>query len=80
MDSKKEVCEMKKMWSKLVDTIKNQDYTSREAVLSALVLFLLGIVLGTFFSPKKNTQIGSNNGNNNVGSVDAQQPNEGEAE
>ena len=61
---------MKKAWNQLVETIKARDYTNREAVLSALLLFLLGIVLGIFFSPNKSTMIGSNNGNNNKGAFD----------
>ena len=61
---------MKKAWNQLVETIKTRNYTNREAVLSALLLFLLGIVLGIFFSPRKSTMIGSNNGNNNKGAFD----------
>lgn len=60
---------MKKAWNKLIEIIKNEDYTNREAVLCALLLFLLGIIIGGILTPGKRTEIGCNNGNNNRGSL-----------
>lgn len=58
------------MWKKLVKIIEEGNYTTREAVLAGSCLFLLGIVIGIFCSPRKHTTIGSNNGNNNNGRLD----------
>lgn len=52
---------------KLVKMLEEGEYTSREIVLSGVCLLLLGIIIGVFFSPKKRTMIGNNNGNNNDG-------------
>lgn len=38
--------------------------TKKEICLSLSVVFLTGMVLGIFLSPKKRVMIGSNNGNN----------------
>ncbi len=61
---------MKQAFNKLTEIIKNEDYTTREAVLSGIILFLLGIIIGAVLSPKKNTEVGCNNGNNNTGSLE----------
>lgn len=61
---------MRNALNKLTEIIKNEDYTTREAVLSGIILFLLGIIIGAIFSPKKNTEVGCNNGNNNKGTLD----------
>lgn len=61
---------MKKLCKKITETIKNGDYTNREAVLAGICLLLFGIVVGVFMSPRKRVMIGSHNGNNNVGSMD----------
>lgn len=59
---------MKKKIEEFMGRISDGEYTAREIVLSGITLFLLGMLLGILFSPKKNTTIGSNNGNNNTGS------------
>lgn len=56
---------MKKIIQQITEIIKNEDYTTREAVLAGICLFLAGIVIGVFLSPKKYTMIGSHNGHNN---------------
>lgn len=43
---------------------KEGKVTGRELVLSGIVLFLAGIVIGMLFSPRKVTMMGCNNGNN----------------
>ena len=55
---------------KFIDTIENGEFTRREAILSAVCLFLLGMFIGIFTSPKKYSMIGCNNGNNNVGNLE----------
>lgn len=62
---------MKKAINRVIEVIQDGEYTNREAVLSGICLFLLGLVIGMFISPRKNTMIGSNNGNNNNGTFDA---------
>lgn len=71
---------MKKAMNRIVEVVQNGEYTNREAVLSGICLFLLGLVAGMFLSPKKSTMIGSNNGNNNNGAFDAGTSDEEEGE
>lgn len=46
---------------------EDTEVTAREFCLTVAVAFLLGLVLGMIFSPKKRVTIGSNNGSNNIG-------------
>lgn len=46
-----------------MNVIKNGEYTAREAAMAGICLFLLGLVIGIFASPKKYTMIASHNGN-----------------
>ncbi len=71
---------MKKVWERTKEIIGNGEYTAREAVLAAVCLFFLGMLLGIFFSPRKNTMIASNNGNNNRGTILDSEEEEGAAE
>lgn len=59
---------MKKKITDLMERIEDGEFTAREILLAGTSLFLVGILLGIVLSPKKNTTIGSNNGNNNTGS------------
>lgn len=43
--------------------------SKREVLLTVTATILLGVLLGIFFSPRKRITIGSNNGNNNAGSI-----------
>lgn len=43
--------------------IVNKDFTTREAVLFSVCLFLLGIVIGMILSPKGNRMAGCYNSN-----------------
>lgn len=63
---------MKDVWKKLVQIVENGDYTNREAVLAGISLFLFGVVVGVFASPKKRIMICSNNRNynNDDGSIE----------
>lgn len=47
----------------LMKQIDEGKFTGREIVLTGVVLFLTGTLLGVFFSPRKYQVIGSNNGN-----------------
>lgn len=55
---------MRKKFNLLVNNINEGKYTGRELVLSGMVLFLTGVLLGVFLSPRKHQVIGSNNSNN----------------
>lgn len=55
---------MRKKFELLVNNINEGKYTGRELVLSGMVLFLTGVLLGVFLSPRKHQVIGSNNSNN----------------
>lgn len=55
---------MRKKFELLVNNINEGKYTGRELVLSGIVLFLTGVLLGVFLSPRKHQVIGSNNSNN----------------
>ena len=46
-------------------------YTGLEIMLTGAVLFLSGLVLGMFFSPRKYQQIGSYNGNGSCNDSEA---------
>ena len=66
---------MKLAIRKLVNQIDEGKFTGREILLTGCVLFLLGMVLGIFGSPRKRMVIASNNGNtrnsgNNNGKAD----------
>ena len=54
---------MRKKCELLINSINEGEYTGREIVLSGVVLFLMGVLLGMIFSPRKNQVIGSLNGN-----------------
>lgn len=45
---------------------EDTEVTAKEFCLTVAVAFLLGLVLGMIFSPKKHVTIGSNNGSNNI--------------
>jgi len=53
--------------AKIIEYLKEQEFTRRELVLIGIVLFFAGLVLGIAVSPKGYRMIGSNNGNNNTG-------------
>lgn len=54
---------MKKKCELLMNNINEGKYTGREIMLTGAVLFLTGMLLGMFFSPRKHQVIGSYNGN-----------------
>lgn len=54
---------MRKKYELLMNNINEGKYTGREIILSGVVLFLTGALLGMIFSPRKNQVIGSHNGN-----------------
>lgn len=59
---------MKEKWNELEALFtEDTEVTPKEFCLTVAVAFLLGMVLGIFFSPKKHVTIGSNNGSNNIG-------------
>ncbi len=64
---------LNKTMNKLKATWKDLDQTvsvnKRELVLGIAACTLAGVVLGVFFSPRKNQTVGSYNGNHNTGSV-----------
>lgn len=53
-----------------MEELREGEFTKREWILLTVLCFLLGMVIGLWTSPRKNTVIGSNNGNNNVGSFE----------
>lgn len=55
---------MKEKWNELTDLFEERGFTMAEVILTILVTFLTGLVIGIFASPKKHIMIGSNNGNN----------------
>lgn len=56
---------MKEKWENFKVTLSDVTMMSkREFLLTVAVCLLGGIVFGMFFSPRKSTMIGSNNGNN----------------
>lgn len=59
-----------------MSNIDDGKYTSREIVLTGMVLFLLGILIGSFCSPKKHQVIGSYNGNGTAGFLEYDEENE----
>ncbi len=62
---------MKEKWDELEAFFtEDEEISKREFCLILAVAFLLGMVLGIFFSPKKHVTIGSNNGSNNIGPCD----------
>lgn len=62
---------MREKWDELEALLtEDTEVTAREFFLTVAVAFLLGLVLGMIFSPKKHVTIGSNNGSNNIGSCD----------
>lgn len=56
---------MRKKYELLLNQINERKYTGREVLLTGVVLFLTGTLLGIIFSPRKYQVIGSNNGNGN---------------
>ena len=62
---------MKKKIENLMNQINAGKYTGLEIMLTGAVLFLSGLVLGMFFSPRKYQQIGSNNGNGSINDSEA---------
>ncbi len=74
---------MKEKLGKFKESLTDVVMMSRkEFLLTAAVCVLGGIVFGLFFSPKKTTMIGSNNGNGNLhkGGRDGAQEDGGEEE
>ncbi len=62
---------MKEKWNELEALFaEDEEMTKKEFCLIVAVAFLLGLVLGMFFSPKKHVEIASNNGSNNIGPCD----------
>lgn len=55
--------------NKIVDKIESLEFSTREYFFAGLILFLAGLLLGIIVSPKGERTIGSNNGNNNTGSI-----------
>lgn len=56
---------MKEKYISFKESLSNEvTTTKKELVLTLLVCFLGGILLGIIFSPKRDCIIGSNNGNN----------------
>lgn len=53
---------VKDEWNKFIVIVKNKDYSSREAVLFTICSFLVGLIIGMVFSPKKHMIFGSYNG------------------
>ena len=69
---------MKEKWNELKVTLtETTQMSKKEFVLSLMVCFLGGIVLGILFSPKKTSVIGSHNGNN-CGNTRLNEEDEGE--
>lgn len=62
---------MKKKYEELMNNINEGKYTGREILLTGAVLFLSGMLLGMFFSPRKYQQIGSYNGNGSCNDSEA---------
>lgn len=62
---------MRKKYELLMEQIDEGKYTGREILLTGAVLFLSGMLLGLFFSPRKYQVIGSNNGNGSANGNDA---------
>lgn len=61
---------MQEKWNELQTILEEMKIMKkREYFLTLAVCILSGLVLGMFLSPKKRVMIGSNNGNNNVGSM-----------
>lgn len=56
---------MKEKWNKLTELFEDRGFTMAEVILTVLVTFLTGLVIGIYTSPKKRVMIGSNNGNHN---------------
>ena len=54
---------MRKKYELLMSNINEGKYTGREIILTGVVLFLTGALLGMFLSPRKHQVIGSHNGN-----------------
>lgn len=54
---------------KIVEKIENLEFSTREYFFAGLILFLAGLLIGIIASPKGERTIGSNNGNNNTGSI-----------
>lgn len=62
---------MKEKWNDLEALFtEDEEITTREFCLIVAVAFLLGLVLGMIFSPKKQVSIASNNGSNNIKPLD----------
>lgn len=61
---------MKEKWEEFKTSLTDvTSMTKKEFLLTITVCILGGIVFGLLFSPRKSTVIGSNNGNNNRGSL-----------
>lgn len=54
---------MKEKLNELVDAFDEMEFSTLEFILLIAVAFLSGTLLGMIFSPKRQIQIGSNNGN-----------------
>lgn len=53
---------MKERYKLFINSIEEGKYSGREILMSGVILFLAGILLGIIISPRKNQTIGSNNG------------------
>ena len=61
---------MQEKWNELQVILEEmKTMKKREYFLTLAVCVLSGLVIGMLISPKKRVMIGSNNGNNNVGSL-----------
>jgi len=56
-----------------VSLSEEKTMTKKELLLTVAVFALAGIVLGMFLSPRKNTTIGSHNGNNCGNNTDSEE-------
>lgn len=52
-----------KTFKKFTNKLDNGEFSAREILMGTGILFLLGVIVGIFLSPKDMT-IGCNNGNN----------------
>lgn len=72
---------MKEAFVKFMQKIDQGEFSAREIILAGCDLFLLGVLLGMIFSPRKTTTIGSYCGNNNgSGDIGEQVEEEGQTE
>ncbi|WMC93524.1 hypothetical protein [Kineothrix sp. MB12-C1] len=62
---------MQERWNELQDILEElKTMKKREYMLTLAVCVLSGLVVGMLISPKKRVMIGSNNGSNNINTLD----------